>query len=249
VDLYRAIRANIETQRIKSPFRSILVTSAGPHEGKSTTILNLAHVFQEFGRRVLVVDADLRRPALCAPLGLTNKPGLVDFLRGMATFDDVCRRLPSGIAVVPGQVAHGDSAALLASPRLKELLEIAGSQFDLILLDSAPLLAVPDNLLVTQLIDRVILVVKAKATSIRELRKAQVVAERADGRILGVVLNQADRRDVAYYHPRYRKYYHASSNGKGPRGKSQRLEPSLSSDDKKSEQAFAGRHTQKEKRL
>lgn len=62
IDLYRAIRANVETERLKSPFRSILVTSPGPHEGKSTTTLNLAHVFQEFGRRVLLVEADLRRP-------------------------------------------------------------------------------------------------------------------------------------------------------------------------------------------
>ena len=125
VELYRAIRANIETERLKSPFRSILVTSPGPHEGKSTTILNLAHVFQEFGRRVLVVEADLRRPSLASPLALTNKPGVVDFLHGTATFEQVCRRLPSGVTVIPGQVARGDTASLLASSRFKELLHEA----------------------------------------------------------------------------------------------------------------------------
>ncbi|MCK7473439.1 MAG: hypothetical protein MZV49_07785 [Rhodopseudomonas palustris] len=120
VELYRAIRANIETERLKSPFRSVLVTSPAPHEGKSTTILNLAHVFQEFGRRVLVVEADIRRPALASPLALTNKPGIVDFLTGTATFEQVCRRLPSGVAIVPGQVARGDSASLLASSRFED---------------------------------------------------------------------------------------------------------------------------------
>jgi capsular exopolysaccharide synthesis family protein len=246
VELYRAIRANIETQRIKSPFRSILVTSAGPGEGKSTTVLNLAQVFQEFGRRVLVVDGDLRRPALASPLALSNRPGVVDFLRGTATFDEVCRRLPSGIAVVPGQIARGDAGTLLASPRFKELLEIAGKQFDLILLDSAPLLAVPDSLLVTHFVDRVILVAKAKATSIRDLRKVQTVAERNAARILGVILNQADRRDLPYYHPRYRKYY-ASTDGTVSREASHRLQSSPSGDEQKIGRYPAGR--EKEKRM
>jgi capsular exopolysaccharide synthesis family protein len=187
-----------------------LVTSPAPHEGKSTTILNLAHVFQEFGRRVLVVEADIRRPALASPLALTNKPGIVDFLTGTATFEQVCRRLPSGVVIVPGQVARGDSASLLASPRFKELLHEAGTQFDLILIDSAPILAVPDNLLLAHIVDRVILVARATATSARDLRKAQEVVVRAGGRILGVVLNQADHRDVAYYQPQYRKYYGVS---------------------------------------
>jgi len=217
VELYRAIRANIETERLKSPFRSILVTSPGPHEGKSTTILNLAHVFQEFGRRVLLVEADLRRPSLASPLALTIKPGVVDYLNGTATLDQVCRRLPSGVTVIPGQIAHGDAASLLASTPFKELLHVALSRFDLILVDSAPVLAVPDNLLLTSIIDRVILVAKATHTGARDLRKAQATIERAAGRLLGVVLNGAHPHDVPYYHPRYRKYYSAS-NGKEPQG-------------------------------
>jgi Mrp family chromosome partitioning ATPase len=113
--------------------------------------------------------------------------------------------------VIPGQVARGDAASLLASSRFRELLDVASHQFDVILVDSAPVLAVPDNLLLAGFIDRVILVAKATGTSARDLRKAQAVIGRAGGRILGVVLNQADQRDVAYYHPRYRKYYNAGS--------------------------------------
>ena len=216
LELYRAIRANMETERLKSSFRSIMVTSPAPSDGKSTTILNLAHVFQEFGRRVLVVEADIRRPSLSSPLGLTNKPGLVDFLKGTATFEQVCRPLPSGVIVIPGQVARGDAAALLASPRFRELLDVASHQFDLILVDSAPILAVPDNLLLANMVDRVILVAKVTGTSVRNLRKTQLVTERAGGRILGVVLNQADQRDVPYYHPRYRKYYTSTDRKSSP---------------------------------
>jgi capsular exopolysaccharide synthesis family protein len=239
VELYRAMRANIETERLKSPFRSILVTSPAPNEGKSTTILNLAHVFQEFGRRVLVVEGDLRRPSLSSPLALTNKPGVVDFLNGSATFEQVCRHLPSGVAIVPGQVSRGDSASLLASTRFKELLHEASSQFDLILIDSAPILAVPDNLLLAHVVNRVILVARATMTSRRELRKAQAAVERAGGRILGVVLNQANPRDVAYYHPRYRKYY-TSTDGRRPEHVSKRIPASPRTDARKTARVATG---------
>ena len=216
MELYRAIRATVETERLKTPFRSILVTSPGPNEGKSTTVLNLAHVFQEFGRRVLIVEADLRRPVLHRTLSLANKPGLVDFLTGTATFEEVCRSLPSGVTVIPGQVAREDAGSMLASSRAKELLDMASARFDLVLVDSPPLLAVPDNLLLVGGLDRVILVVKANGTSKRDLRKAQAALQQANAQVLGVVLNQANPVDIQYYHPRYRKYYKPSDGTTAP---------------------------------
>jgi capsular exopolysaccharide synthesis family protein len=207
VDLYRAIRATIETECLKEPFRSILISSPGPAEGKSTTTLNLAHVFQEFGRRVLVVDADLRRPSLHRALGLGNTPGLVDALTGSATFEQVARPLPSGVVVIPGQFTRQDAGSLLASTRLREMLAAARSRFDLVLVDSAPILAVPDNLLLLTHIERVILVARASHTSKRDLLRAQHHIQQADARILGVVLNEVHRSDVEYLRPRYRRYY------------------------------------------
>jgi capsular exopolysaccharide synthesis family protein len=215
MELYRAIRASIEIERLKSPFRSILVTSAGPSEGKSSTVLNLAHAFQEFGRRVLVVDTDLRRPSLHRALSLSNKPGIVDFLRGTATFEEICRPLPSGVTVIPGQVAPEDAASMLASSRAKELLKEANDRFDLILVDSAPVLAVPDNLLLMTTLDRAIIVIKASSTTKRDFQKVKTSLEQMNANILGVVLNQANRRDVHYYHPRYSKYYSSNNDGKG----------------------------------
>jgi capsular exopolysaccharide synthesis family protein len=214
VELYRAIRAMLETERLRSPFRTILVTSPAPHDGKSTTVLNLAHVFQEFGHRVLIIEADLRRPSLSSPLALTSKFGLVDLLRKSATWEEACRRLPSGVMLIPGQVMRGDSASLLASPQFKELLDAAAKQFDLILIDTAPVLAVPDDLLLARIVDRVIIVAKASSTTQRDLRKAQTLLENAGGQIVGVILNQANPRDVSYYHPRYRTYYTPRPDGK-----------------------------------
>jgi Mrp family chromosome partitioning ATPase len=135
----------------------------------------------------------------------------MDYLHGSATLEQVCRRLPSGVTVIPGQIARGDTASLLASVQFKELLRVAGTSFDLVLVDSAPILAVPDNLLLVGFIDQVILVAKATHTSTRDLRKAQAAIERAGGRLLGVILNGAHANDVPYYHPRYRKYYTPST--------------------------------------
>ncbi|HXZ44616.1 MAG TPA: polysaccharide biosynthesis tyrosine autokinase, partial [archaeon] len=227
MDLYRAIRATIEAERLKSRFSTILVSSPGPNEGKSTTILNLAHVFQEFGRRVLLIETDLRRPLLHRTLSLSDKPGLVDFLNGAATFEQVCRQTPSGFTVIPGQVARGDAAGLLASSRIKELLDLAAARFDLILADSAPMLAVPDNLLLVTAFERVILVVRASKTSKRELRKAESMLEQANGNLLGVILNEASRSDVHYYDHRYRKYYQ-THDAKTPQETKRRPRPSSS---------------------
>ena len=101
---------------------------------------------------------------------------------------------------------------MLASSRVKELLDLASTQFDLILVDSAPFLGVPDNLLLVSALDRVILVVKASATSQQDLQKCQVALQLANAQILGVVLNQANPRDVPYYHSRFQKYYHAAED-------------------------------------
>jgi len=96
---------------------------------------------------------------------------------------------------------------MLASARAKALLEQACASFDLVLVDSPPLLAVPDNLLLVTQLDRVILVAKASATSKRDLSRSLAALEQANAQTLGVVLNQANPRDVHYYHPRYRRYY------------------------------------------
>ena len=207
LDLYRAIRANVEMERLKQPFQTILVTSPGPSEGKSTTVLNLAHALREFGLRVLILEADLRRPALHRVLALSSSPSFIDYVAGTVGFEDAYRQLPSGVCVTLGQPVKDDPASLLASGKTKTFLHQAREQFDVILVDSPPLLAVPDNILLLPSMDRVILVVKASATSKRELRNAKAMLLQANAQILGVVLNQAHAHDVPYYRPHYRKYY------------------------------------------
>jgi capsular exopolysaccharide synthesis family protein len=208
-EMYRSICATIETVRTERPFRSILLTSPGPGEGKSTTSLNLAYAFQDFGRRVLVIEADLRRPVLASRLQLSmaGAPSLVQFLQGSATFEEVCRSLASGVAVIPSSTAPGNATILLASERMRTLLTEARERFDIILCDSAPVLAVPDNILLIKAFEAAIIVVKASTTSRRLLAKTARQLDLAGASIVGVVVNQANPRDVAYYHQRYRRYY------------------------------------------
>ncbi len=208
-EMYRAICATIETVWPKGQVRSILLTSPGPGEGKSTTAINLAYAFQEFGWRVLLIEADLRRPVLAHRLRLPMKatPDLVQFLQGSATFEQVCRPLPSGVTVIPSSVAPGNATILLASQGMRNLLTAARDRFDIILCDSAPVLAVPDNILLSKAFEAAIVVVKASATSKRQLAKTAKKLGLAEARILGVVLNHANTRDVDYYHHRHGRYY------------------------------------------
>jgi capsular exopolysaccharide synthesis family protein len=208
-EMYRAICATIETVWPKSQVRSILLTSPGPGEGKSTTAINLAYAFQEFGQRVLLIEADLRRPVLARRLRLPMEaaPDLVQFLQGSATFEQVCRPLPGGVTVIPSSIAPGNATILLASQGMRNLLTAARDRFDIILCDSAPVLAVPDNILLSKAFEAAIVVVKASATSKRQLAKTARQLGLAEARILGVVLNHANTRDVDYYHHRYRRYY------------------------------------------
>jgi capsular exopolysaccharide synthesis family protein len=207
IETYRGIRTAIETARLSASFRSVLVTSPEPHEGKSTTILNLANAFHEYGRRVVIIDADLRRPSLASSLGLHVKVGLVDYLSGSATLEQVIRAVPSGVDLIPGQVCRTDPGSLLAHDRMRELLRALEESYDIVLVDSAPFLAVFDCQILVRLVNRVVLVAKASQTSMRVLRRTQVGIQKCGGEILGVILNQAHQHDIPYYHPRYRRYY------------------------------------------
>jgi capsular exopolysaccharide synthesis family protein len=223
-EAYRGIRTNIEAEKLQQPFRSILVTSPGPAEGKSTTLLNLAHAFQDFGRRVLIIDGDLRRPSIHRALGIQARRGTSDLIAGTATFDEVSHRLPSGLTVVPAHPTD-DSSSLLGLDRLSHSIRNVAEQFDIILIDSPPVLAVSDSLVMATGLDSVLLVVRGRKTSRRDLRKAKRALDRTRARIVGVILNEADPRDVDYYRPRYQKYYR--SEKQQPAGSGQRAAGSV----------------------
>ncbi|MDP8923308.1 MAG: polysaccharide biosynthesis tyrosine autokinase [Chloroflexota bacterium] len=185
--------------------RALLVTSAEPGEGKSTIVANLASTLAEAGSRVVVVDADLRRPTLHSLLALPNQLGLTSILDEKATWDQVIRdtRLRNVWAITSGP-STSNPAELLASPRMSELVEHMARRFDVVLLDTSCLLAVADAAVLARSVAGVVLV--AKRGQAREQTIQAATAELTDVRanVIGLVVNRSEP-DESY------RYYQSST--------------------------------------
>lgn len=204
---FRTLRSRLYHIREKMPLKKILVTSALPKEGKSFTAANLAQVLvRQHGRRVLLIDADLRGPRLHLMLGTTSSPGLSDYLQGKNDEFSVMQRgqmenlffMPSG-----GQLTN--PAELVANGRLKMLLQRVESLFDWIIIDSPPSVPVSDAGLLARSCDGVLMVVRSNATPVDMARRARM--EFPDQVLVGVVLNGIDSGSVVsqYYYGAYGK--------------------------------------------
>jgi protein-tyrosine kinase len=189
VEQLRTLRSRLYQVRSNRPLKLILMASAMPSEGKSFMAANLAHSFvQQAGRRCLVIDADLRRATLHQYFGAPASPGLTDYLRGQATMEEIIQQgqIP-GLSLITAGAVTNEAAELIGSPRLRELLQACAPQFDWVVIDSPPALAVSDSSRIADLCDGVVLVVRAGQTSYEAARKAR--AEFRDGSVLGLVLN------------------------------------------------------------
>jgi capsular exopolysaccharide synthesis family protein len=199
----------------------IQVTSSYPSEGKSTTISNLAISFATAGRRVLLIDADLRRPTQNDVHQLTRDRGLTQLLQDRLPVVQVVR--PSqveGLDIMTAGPEVSNPAELLSSPRLKELLDEARQTYDLILLDSPPLLAVADAAIVGAFADGIILVNKPTTTRRHEIVKSMELLRSLGTSVLGIIVNDVSREDrmegygYGYgYGYRYGYGYGGKSNG------------------------------------
>ncbi|MGH7380709.1 MAG: polysaccharide biosynthesis tyrosine autokinase [Candidatus Methylomirabilales bacterium] len=217
-EFYRTIRTNLEAAKLRTPFKAIMITSACPGEGKSTTAINLAATLRELGYRVALVDADLRKPSLNRILPSGTQRGVAQLLQGSQGFDTVARsmaasldgmgaRRGSDFAFIPSGDSIDDPAAILSSARAREFVGWLKEHWDYVLFDSPPVLLVRDNVLFATSLDGVILVAKAGQTTRRDLLRAKELLEEGGARILGVILNEVSPGQLPYYYHRYRSYY------------------------------------------
>lgn len=207
-EAYRLLRTNLHFAGLGSRVRVLLVTSPGAAEGKSTTVANLGVTLAQAGRRVVVVDADLRRPRMHGLFGVTAARGLTHLLVGEdcveAALEGTVRptALP-GLSVLPCGPIPPNPAELLGGARCDQVLAALRERFDLVLVDSPPVLAVTDALLLARRADGVVMVLRQGETPRAAAREAREALERAGGRVLGAVLN-----GVRPEGGEYRYYYH-----------------------------------------
>ncbi|MFJ7847244.1 CpsD/CapB family tyrosine-protein kinase [Peribacillus sp. NPDC097206] len=198
---YRTIRTNIQFSTVDTKVRSILVTSSSPSEGKSTTVGNLAVVFAQQGKKVLLVDTDLRRPTMQFAFDITNNTGLTNVLmKQTSLMKAVYRADEENLYVLPSGPIPPNPAELLASKAMDELVEQMYGQFDIVLFDSPPILAVTDAQILANRCDGTILVVRSAKSDKDEMRKAKELLDSVNANVLGAVLNRKKLKKQQYYY-------------------------------------------------
>jgi polysaccharide biosynthesis transport protein len=199
---YRALRTSLLLTSLGAPPKVILVTSALPQEGKTTTSINCAIVLAQKGTRVLLIDADLRRPGIHKTLGIGPRTGLSNVLTGSTTLSQAVVRsgvLPS-LFVLPAGTPPPNPAELLASSNMKDVLAELSEQYDHIVVDTPPTLSVTDAVVMSTRADAVVLVIRSGQTTKQALRRARDILIQVNARVCGVLLNAVDLTSPDYYY-------------------------------------------------
>jgi len=183
-----------------------MLTSPAPGEGKSLTSTNLAVCLARRGFPVLLVDADLRRPVLHKIFQLSNELGLSDILKAGLEPGKAILEAREGLSVLPSGHTPNDPGPLLESDRMRELIDDLKRKYRFVLFDTPPVLSTTDAALLAPLVDGTILVLSSGTTIMAEARQAKTILERANGKVLGSVLNNLDPQFSPGYH-KYANYY------------------------------------------
>jgi capsular exopolysaccharide synthesis family protein len=212
-EAYRLLRTAITLMPVKQKHRVISLTSCGPGEGKSTTSLNLAVVLATQSKRVLLIDADLRKPTIAQRLKMpaSDQPGLSRYLSDVTVAPEECiQRVPEvvGLDVIPVQEIPPFPSELLGQGRLEELLVWARDHYDYVLIDTPPVLLVTDALIIATHCDTLLVVVRIGVAQKRALRRIRQDLAKYPGKETGIVVNALPHADTYYGgYGNYRKYY------------------------------------------
>jgi succinoglycan biosynthesis transport protein ExoP len=210
VDAFRRLRVELQMIGDDRPLRKILVASCLPFEGKSTVVFNLGLAFGEVGKRVIVADADFHRPTLHRIANSAVRKGFTDLLAGTSQLTDTMTPITDNVQLAPRGGALTPSARNgLGTDRLARVLESMSDEADYVLLDSSPILLIPDNLYMAAAADGIVLVVAVGQTRPRDIVKTQLLLERAGTPIIGVVLNRTPVKQLNSYYKQYSGYYGA----------------------------------------
>jgi capsular exopolysaccharide synthesis family protein len=229
---YRSLRTALQFARQERQLRSLVVTSPGASEGKTSTLANLGVVFAQVGERVLLVSCDLRRPRIGALFGVDEGAGLTSVLLGQRTLDAAIQPVPDveRLSILPAGPVPPNPAELISGARMREIIAETQEDFDLVLIDSPAVIPVTDAVLLSQHADATLLLAAAEQTRRADLRLAAEKLDQVDATILGTVLNKVTRQTGRYYGYGYKPYpadsasmipqsAHANGNSSVPEGR------------------------------
>lgn len=198
---YRTIRTNIQFSSVDEELRSILFTSSGPGEGKSMTTANIAVTYAQQGKKVLLIDADLRKPTVHYTFRLDNLKGLSNVLVGDVLLEEAIHTTSiDHLDVISSGPVPPNPSELLGSRKMRAILERAKQQYDLVIFDTPPVLAVTDAQIMADFVDGAMLVVRSKVTELDAATRAVEALKPAKARLLGTVLNDREKKGSNYYY-------------------------------------------------
>ena len=214
-EAYRALRTSLLLSNLGAPPKMIMITSALPQEGKTTTSINCAVVLAQKGVRVLLIDADLRRPSIHKILGMGPRSGLSNVLTGSAILEEAitCSSVLPNLSVLAAGTPPPNPAELLASANMRDMLEELRGQYDHIVVDTPPALSVTDAVVLSPRADAIVLVIRSAHTTKQALRRSRDILTQVNAKLSGVLLNAVDLSspDYQYYYEyqgKYAGYYH-----------------------------------------
>ncbi len=222
-EAYRALRTSILLSHSGKPPKVMMITSAIPGEGKTTTVANTGIVLAQTGARTLLIDLDMRKPALAGTFGLKENQGISSYLSGNADLSSQIRQTTyPNLFVLPAGLRPPNPAELIGSERMETALRLLSEYFKYILIDTPPLLSVTDGLLLSVQVDGVVLVIKGGSTSRETVRKASNHLVNVGAHILGGMINNVDidTPEYTYYYRHYfdERYNTDLSSATGPAG-------------------------------
>ncbi|WP_066190718.1 CpsD/CapB family tyrosine-protein kinase [Gracilibacillus timonensis] len=198
---FKTIRTNLQFSSVDTELKTMLVTSSGPSEGKSSTTANLAIVFAQQGKRVLLVDADMRKPTLHYTFRADNRRGLSSVLVAETSLKDaVTSSDVGGLDLLTCGPIPPNPSELLGSRAMETMIANAQLEYDVILFDTPPVLAVTDAQILANMCDGAIMVVRSKQTEYDAAQKAKELLEVGHAKLLGVVLNDREQKKGHYYY-------------------------------------------------
>lgn len=209
-EAYRTLRTNIQFSSFDNKVQSIVITSSGPGEGKSTTASNLAVVMAESGNSTILIDCDQRRPIQHKVFGVSNQVGISDLLIGNIKFEEAVKYTGiENLSLLTSGTRPPNPAELLASSKMKNFVKALKERYEYIIIDAPPIIPVTDAQLIASHVDGTVLVVASGQAEREAAVKSKELLEKVNAKILGVVLNKLEVKEKGYY-----SYYYGESEEK-----------------------------------